>query len=251
LADLSETRERYKGILEGLPPSSDKEFFRSKRDLAMKKARSHTTPVVQRPWWQRLASTPLSKRGAASGSPTRLNKLLLNDPSRVAVLQAVRDTLGSGAWIWGGFVRDPVWDRLEGYVVETPLDDVDVCFYDPSDTTREHDQRLEHLLRARCPNVKWSVKNQARPDLSPEAEAFDSLEAAVRAVPETATAVAVRLDRKNRLQVLAPLGLDDLFRGVVRPTRAGSAMRYERRLREKEWNRRWPCVDELDVGETR
>ena len=61
--------------------------------------------------------------------------------------------------------------------------------------------------------------------------------------PETATAVAVRLLPDDRLQVVAPCGLDDLFGLVCRrnPRRVG-VQHYQRRLRDKRVAERWPRV---------
>ena len=61
---------------------------------------------------------------------------------------------------------------------------------------------------------------------------------------ETCTAVALRLVGE-RLELLAPLGVDDLLALKVRPTAhfAGKPEVYRRRLREKNWTARWPLLD--------
>jgi hypothetical protein len=61
--------------------------------------------------------------------------------------------------------------------------------------------------------------------------------------PETATAVGVRLDRRGEIEVAAPLGLDDLFGLIVRPTRRFVADKhniYLDRIHSKDWARDWP-----------
>lgn len=57
------------------------------------------------------------------------------------------------------------------------------------------------------------------------------------------TAVALRLVGE-RLELLAPLGVDDLLALKVRPTAhfAGKPEVYRRRLR-KNWTARWPLLD--------
>jgi hypothetical protein len=64
--------------------------------------------------------------------------------------------------------------------------------------------------------------------------------------PETATAVAVRLLADDRIQVVAPCGLDDLFGLVCRrnPSRVG-VEHYRRRVRDKRIAERWPRVEVL------
>ncbi len=68
---------------------------------------------------------------------------------------------------------------------------------------------------------------------------------ALRYWPETATAVAVRLDAGDRIEILAPLGLDDLFAGIVRPTprfQGAKHALFQARLHEKQWLAQWPFL---------
>jgi hypothetical protein len=61
--------------------------------------------------------------------------------------------------------------------------------------------------------------------------------------PETATAVAVRLNRDGVIEVAAPLGLDDLFNLVVCPTERFRGEKHQiflSRLRSKNWSSTWP-----------
>ena len=66
---------------------------------------------------------------------------------------------------------------------------------------------------------------------------------AMRYWPETATAVGVRLGQRGETEVAAPLGLDDLFGLIVRPTGrfvADKRAVYLARIHSKDWERRWP-----------
>ena len=78
-------------------------------------------------------------------------------------------------------------------------------------------------------------------------EPLRSLEEAVASWPEFATAVGLRLEPDDRITVIAPHGLDDLFDRVVRrnPTRV-SLETYRRRVREKRYVERWPDVRVID-----
>jgi uncharacterized protein len=59
--------------------------------------------------------------------------------------------------------------------------------------------------------------------------------------PETATAVAVRLLPDDRLEVVAPCGLDDLFNLVCRRnSRRVTADHYRRRVQDKRIAERCP-----------
>lgn len=77
------------------------------------------------------------------------------------VLTAVRHC-GPPNWVVGaGVIRNIVWDHLQGYVTPTPVKDVDVPFFDPSDVSRERDAALERQLHEAMPSAPWEVTNQA------------------------------------------------------------------------------------------
>jgi len=176
--------------------------------------------------------------------PVDLAALLLADPWRRSVLCAVRG-LGLPDWAVGaGFVRNAVWDRLHGYDAPTPLDDVDVLFFDPADTTRALEVALERRLAAALPGVPWSVRNQARMHHRNGDPPYADTEDAMRHWLETATCVAVRLDPDDLLTIVAPFGTDDLLALRSRPTARGRARHdaYVARMRAKDWTARWPRV---------
>jgi uncharacterized protein len=129
------------------------------------------------------------------------------------------ETLGlSDGWIGAGLIRNAVWDALHGW----PLDhqtsgDVDVIFFDASNPSSARDEVLETHLRDACPGIPWSVKNQARMHLRNGDNPYQDSADAMCHWPETATAIAARL-RDGHVEVMAPLGIDDLLGLVVRPT---------------------------------
>ncbi|MCG8492892.1 MAG: nucleotidyltransferase family protein [Sneathiellales bacterium] len=155
---------------------------------------------------------------------------------------AVR-TLDLPDWAIGaGFVRAPVWDHLSKKTSRTPIDDIDVLFFDPADLSKEREKHLEKKLRKARPDIPWSVKNQARMHFRNNNHAYENTEDAMRYWLETPTAVAVRLEADNRLTVLAPFGLDDLFQMILRPTPEGARKmdQFEDRIKNKPWLEHWP-----------
>jgi hypothetical protein len=74
-------------------------------------------------------------------------------------------------------------------------------------------------------------------------EPLVSLYDAVASWPETATSVAVTLGADGSLDVIAPLGLEDLFGMVIRrnPRRVSIDV-YRERIAEKHYAERWPKV---------
>jgi hypothetical protein len=152
-------------------------------------------------------------------------------------------------WVGAGAVRDLVWDTRFGAGFDAAnIADVDVVFFDADDLTAEREHRIEDELRARAPEVKWDVKNQARVHLWFEArfgcpaEPLHSTAGGVATWPEFASAVAVRL-RDGEIDVLAPHGLDDLLDGVWRRNSVRvSDAEWHARLDRKQPERRWPAV---------
>ncbi len=181
---------------------------------------------------------------------------LQDDPVRMAALQTVQSLDMPDCWIGAGFIRDAVWDRLHDRAPMLPQGDVDVLRYDEEDAGEASDRLIEGRLRQMHPSLDWSVKNQARMHRRNGDGRYRSIGDAMRFWPETATAVAVRLDRALGLVVSAPYGLDDLFGLRLVPTpRFVEAKRdvFVQRMTEKRWLRRYPMLslcwpDDSDSG---
>jgi hypothetical protein len=158
------------------------------------------------------------------------------------------DSLGlPNGWIGAGFIRNTVWDVLHGREIDVSrLSDVDVIFFDWSDTRKELENDLEHRLHELASDQNWSVKNQARMHLrngdAPYRDTFN----AVAHWAETATAVAAR-SIDGRIEVMAPHGVEDLLNLIVRPTPAFEHKMdvYRERVLGKDWPARWPKLTML------
>lgn len=175
----------------------------------------------------------------------KLKSILLADPARMQALEAVR-TLGlNDGWIGAGFAREAVWDNLHGLTPRPVAGDVDVVFFDSVHCCSDDDRRHEETLRRLSPSVDWSVKNQARMHHHNGNAPYRSTEHALRFWPETATAVAVRLEASGFIEVIAPYGLSDLFQLRLRPTplfeRENIAI-FTDRVETKKWMTRYPLL---------
>jgi len=174
----------------------------------------------------------------------QVQTLIRNDPVRWPLLALVRDLGVPDAWIGAGFVRNAVWDHLHGRAMTALQGDVDVLWFDPARSDPAEDLRLEARLQAQAPEVLWSVKNQARMHLRHGQAPYASTGDAMCYWAEVATAVAVRRTADDQCEVLAPLGLDDLFGLRLRST-PGKAEVMAARAREKGWLQRWPKLRSL------
>ena len=171
-----------------------------------------------------------------------LEAAILEDEKRLAALRLVRDLrLPEGA-VAGDFVRCAVFDLLHGHPESTQLRSIDVVYFDPERPDPAVDASIEGELVAASPRRPWTVRNlaAARPGAPDLAVALD-------VYLDTASAVAVRLDEREGLEVLAPFGLEDLTQGRVRPTHPGRAPALRRKLAGERWVRRYPRLDLLGL----
>jgi len=171
--------------------------------------------------------------------------LLMNDPARMAALRAVRSLGLPDCWIGAGFVRDAVWDHLHSYPRRLPTGDVDVVWFDDTGPAVAVDREIETDLRRRAPRFDWSVKNQARMHVHNGDAPYKSVADAMRHWPETATAIGARLADDGRIDLNAPLGLEDLFSMRLIPTDAFATRKksvFDKRVFEKGWLERYPLL---------
>ena len=181
-------------------------------------------------------------------------------PWLYGVLEVVR-TVGSEmdlrCWVGAGAVRDLAWDtwfsvdagRHPADFDGSRVKDLDVVYFDARRTDRELEAHLEEALARHRPDVVWDVKNQAavhlwyRERFGATVDPLTSVSGAVGTWPETATAVAVALTPGGTIEVLAPLGLEDLIAGVHRRNpRRVSVAEYRARMERKQPAVRWPRV---------
>src|SRR5690554_2893784 len=106
-------------------------------------------------------------------------------------LELVRDLELPDWYIAAGYVRNFVWDHLHEYSNSTPLNDVDIVYFDPSDVRIDKERTFDDLLKSQVPEYNWSVKNQARMHLRNGSIPYTSVSDAMKRWPETATAVGV------------------------------------------------------------
>jgi hypothetical protein len=169
-------------------------------------------------------------------------------------LRAAR-TVNPPDWlIGGGVIRDRVWDHLHGCTQVRASKDVDLAFFDPLCLGSGRERSVQREVTAEAGDISWDVTNQASAHLwypkvyGVEVEPLRSTAEAVATWAETATAIAIRLGADERIKVVAPCGLDDLF-GLIcrRNPRWVTEEQYRRRVATMQIARRWPRVQVLDA----
>ncbi len=147
-------------------------------------------------------------------------------------------------WICAGFVRSKVWDVLHEYSERTPIPDIDVIYFDPTNLNESEEKKLEEKLNSHSPAIPWSVKNEARMHLRNNVEPYSSSVDAISKFPETATALGVKLNERDNVILTAPCGISDVINLVVKPTPYFSENEertfiYNQRILKKNWKAIW------------
>lgn len=155
-----------------------------------------------------------------------------------------------GVWIGAGAVAQTVWNVVHGFDDGFGIRDVDVVYFDP-DPSEVAELRMCREVARRLRGCPWrvDVKNQARVHewyprrfghvVSPHT----SVEDALATWPTTATAIAVRRGSPD-VEVLAPFGVRDLSRLVVRANRV-RAPREVFEAKVARWITLWPRLTVL------
>ena len=87
--------------------------------------------------------------------------LVTQDSLRLQTLECLRVLDLSDGYIAAGFVRNLVWDHLHNKLIPTPLNDVDVIYFDLDETNTDKYKDYQQTLKIMMPEVNWQVRNQA------------------------------------------------------------------------------------------
>jgi hypothetical protein len=179
----------------------------------------------------------------------RLEGIVRGSATLMQVLERARD-LDLPDWlIFSGAVYQRVLNRLTGRDPDYGIKDYDLGYFDAADTSYEaEDVVIRRVAEAFEPPLRAlvEVRNQARVHLwfegkfgEPYTPLKNSAEALTRFVSPL-FAVAVRLEPDDRLTVMAPFGLDDLFALRLRPNPARPTGGFARTAAST--SARWPEV---------
>ena len=166
-----------------------------------------------------------------------IETMLRQDKPRMQQLQAVQTLQLPDCFVAAGFVRNMVWDALHDYP-PTPLNDVDVIYYD--EQLRIAPEDIEKTLTNALPDINWQVKNQAVMHHRNHDPAYQNSTDAMRYWPEKETAVGVRLNYNNQLELAAPFGVQSLLEGKLTHNPLRSKEVFKQRIASKQWLEKWP-----------
>lgn len=172
----------------------------------------------------------------------KIVKLVKQDPTRVEALQCVAELDLPQCYIAAGFLRNLVWDSLHNFKEATPLNDVDVIYFSPTETDPKAYLLYEAQLKACMPQLNWQVRNQAIMHKRNNDQPYLSSVDAMSYWPEKETAVAIRQVAENNYECVAAFGFESLFNGQVTHNPKRERNIFEQRLSAKGWLDRWPAL---------
>lgn len=173
----------------------------------------------------------------------RLIALLKTDTLRLEALACVSALQMPEAYIAAGFLRNLVWDVGHSKAVPTPLNDVDVVYFDPHCVQPEREMLYEAQLQKALPALRWQVRNQARMHLKNGHPPYTDVKDAMGYWPEKETAVAVRQILPGQFDVISAFSLDSLFALQITRNPRCSRELFLQRLHSKGWLQTWPLLN--------
>lgn len=167
------------------------------------------------------------------------------------IVRIIADLDLPDCWLCAGYLRNYLWDHLNGRERFT-MTDVDVVFFDPK-IDWDQTVAIESRLKTAYPEIPWEVKNQAlmHQYYFLGEQPYISTSDALAKFPERCTAVAIRLNG-DHMETLAPFGWQDILDFRVRPTphfsqNAQYLSLYRQRQAQKQWQKQWPMLNIEDI----
>lgn len=174
----------------------------------------------------------------------RTSNIIIKDSLRMACLHAAKSICLPNWYIGAGFVRNAIWDYLHDRYTFTPIQSIDLVYFDNSEVAPEKDKGLEYNLSLKVPEVKWRVRNQARMHHKYGFKPFRNTIHGIAHWIELQTCVGVHLGLQGELSYVAPFGLHENWSLNLNPNPIANypLSLYRRRIREKSWLTQWPLL---------
>ncbi|MCV2403035.1 nucleotidyltransferase family protein [Marinomonas sp. C2222] len=166
-----------------------------------------------------------------------------SDQERMEAL-CLAASLGLGDWcLAAGFVRNLIWDKLHQKAEKTPLNDIDLIYFDNSATSENADLIYEAKLKA-LSHQPWSVKNQARMHIRNDDAPYLSCADAMSYWVEVETAVGVTFNEVDGLSIVSPFGLEANFNQTITlNAKRPKPKAFYGRIQSKGWQVLWPQLE--------
>ncbi|KGJ91738.1 nucleotidyltransferase family protein [Colwellia psychrerythraea] len=169
-----------------------------------------------------------------------ISQLMTQDSLRLQALESVRVLDLPDGYIAAGFVRNLVWDHLHHKALPSPLNDIDVIYFDLDESHINKYKDYQQALNIMMPEVNWQVRNQTLMHSRNGDQPYKSSLHAMSYWPEKETAVAIRKLPSGDFECITAFGFESLFNLQLthNPKREKSV--FEQRIKSKAWLKHWP-----------
>ncbi|MGR5092710.1 nucleotidyltransferase family protein [Vibrio maritimus] len=172
----------------------------------------------------------------------RLIQLIENDSARLEAIHQVYLLALPQCYLAAGFVRNLVWDHLHNKKDSTPLNDIDVVYFDPNETDDSTYLVYENMLRKIMPQYHWQVRNQAIMHARNGDAPYTSTLDAMSYWPEKETAVGIRQVAFGQFECISAFGFESLFQAKLSPNPKRPLRVFHKRVESKQWLTQWPLL---------
>lgn len=183
---------------------------------------------------------------------SRIIALIKQDKLRLDALDCVFQLNLPDCYLAAGFVRNLVWDHLHQKTTPTPLNDMDVIYFDDNEVDEQAYLKYEAELKQQMPWVNWQVRNQAKMNQRNGDRAYLNSLDAMGFWPEKETAVAIRQIEAGSYECISAFGFDSLFNFEVTHNPLRELNVFEDRVKSKNWLQQWPklmvVINNLNSG---
>ncbi len=172
----------------------------------------------------------------------KIIQLVAQDPLRMNALTCLSSLNLPQGFIAAGFIRNLVWDDLHNITKPTPLNDVDVIYFDNKEAKLDKYKDYQATLNSKMPELNWQVRNQAIMHNKHGDHPYCSSLDAMRYWPEKETAVAIRMLKAGELQCISAFGLKTLFDLQLSHNPHRDIATFTQRIKSKRWLEQWPLL---------
>lgn len=169
----------------------------------------------------------------------RIIELIKSDELRLNALECVRLLDLPECYIAAGFIRNLVWDDLHHKSKKTPLNDVDVIYFDLNESNPNKFIEYESRLSALLPLLNWQVRNQALMHVSNNDQPYSSSLDAMSYWPEKETAIGIRKLLNGNFDCISAFELGSLFNLQITYNPKRSKSVFKHRIKSKGWLNKW------------
>ncbi|MCK5829889.1 MAG: nucleotidyltransferase family protein [Methylococcales bacterium] len=170
----------------------------------------------------------------------KVSHWIAGDDYRLSCLNVASRQMNDEWYLSAGFVRNLIWDKLQGNNKNTPLNDIDLIYFDPSNISMQHELQIENVLNHLMPETHWQVKNQAKMSIQHGHKQYKNCIEAMSFWPELETAIGVNISKDGKLKIVSPFKASEIVALSITKNHKCTADVFHKRVSEKGWLKLWP-----------